>query len=480
MKIFHTIFRILALTVCAGCGNSFLDISPTTQLGDFDVVQNEQDLNYALNGAYTYIEHYRGTTMWDGDVLGDDMMSAPGKTGMDRAYQYRNTKNSTPTGRWDNLYGAAFDINSILEKAKNIKNPTQRYHEMIAELRFIRVILHWDAELRFGPLPSTLGKGNIKTDALGVMITDKIPENLRHTFYRDKVTDVWHFMITEMEELVNDLPKKKREAYLNYWAGKTFMARLYLYHEDYEKAFECAKEVIEKGPYTLYEITEYVEAWGKTYTSESIFEMPTTDSDNLSWNSLSYNASRNGYATVVATSDFLQLKEADPEDVRFNVLAYNANNGLYYPEFKYPGRDGNVKVCNPKILRLSECYLIAAEAALKNGDAGKGGKYLSDLREKRTSTNPRKYDGGMTLDDVLYERRLELWGEGHRAFDLWRNLRPVVRFTTVEEKDAKGHWCNNDAGTIPFDDHRTIWPIAIEQLDMMSPEDQITQQNPGY
>lgn len=466
-----------------GCGNDFLDISPTDSLGDFEVVQTEQDLNYALNGAYTYVEHYRGNTMWDGDVLGDDMMNAPGKYEMDRSYQYKNTKNSTPTGRWNNLYAAGFHVNSILEKAKNIKERTTRYDEMIAELRFIRVIIHWDAELRFGPLPTALG-GKIKQDALGVMITNKVPTDMRHTFYRDKVTDVWNFMITEMEQIVNDLPKEARNAYLSYWAGKAFMARLYLYTENWDKALACAKDVIENGPYELYDRSNYVTSWGETYASESIFEMPTTDSDNNGWNSLSYCASRTGYAMVVATKDFVALKDADPTDVRFNVLAYRERDGLYYPEFKYPGRDGNVKVCNPKILRLSECYLIAAEAALRSTthpDATLGGKYLSDLRENRSLQSPRKYDGGhYTLDDVLYERRVELWGEGHRAWDLWRNKRSVVRFTNIEEKEAKGHWCPNNAGVIAFDDYRVIWPIAIEQLDMMSPADQIAQQNPGY
>ena len=52
-------------------------------------------------------------------------------------------------------------------------------------------------------------------------------------------------------------------------------------------------------------------------------------------------------------------------------------------------------------------YLIAAEAALKSNDSN-AGKYLSDLREKRTTVDPRKYDNGLTLDDILYERRLEL------------------------------------------------------------------------
>lgn len=461
-----------------GCGNDFLDISPVNNLGDEEAIENEQDLDYALNAAYTKLEFYRGVTMWDGDVLGDDMMETQAKSTMNYAYLYKNTRLSSPTGRWTALYSASYHVNATLEKAKKLKNTTPRYDEIIAELRFVRVILHWNAEIRFGPLPSTLNRGNIKQDALGVMITDELPENIRVTFYRDKVSDVFNFMITEMEAIVDKLPTKKRDAYLNYWAGKTFLARLYLYTEQWGKALACAKEVIEKGPYNLFERDAYIESWGRTYAEESIFEMPTTDSDNLGWDALSNNAHIDGYALVSATKDFLDLKKSDTSDIRFKVLNYDKRKGIYLPQFKYPGRDGNRQVCNPKVLRLSECYLIAAEGALRSGDPGLGGKYLSDLREKRSLKEPRKYDGGITLDDVLYERRLELFGEGHRAWDLWRNLRPVVRYNTLEERDEKGHWC--DIGVIPFDDYRTIWPLLESELVLMKPEDRLTQQNPGY
>lgn len=460
-----------------GCGNDFLDISPVNNLGEFDAIQSEQDLDYALNGAYTKLEYYRGTSMWDADLMGDDMMSPPGITYMDHAYQFLNTKNSAPTGRWYGLYSSSFHINTVLEKAKEIEPETYRYKQIVAELRFIRVILHWDAELRYGPAPALLGKGKIKADALGAMITDKIPDNLRKTFYRDKVTDVFKFMISEMEAIVNDLPKEKRNAYLNYWAGKTFMARLYLYNQDWGKALVCAEDVIENGPYKLYERKDYTSIWGQEYTSESIFEMPTTDSDNYSWDSQSNCATVDGYGVVRATNDFLDLMKVDTNDIRFKLLKYDSKKAQYFPSHKFPGRNGNLKVCNPKILRLSECYLIAAEAALNSG-ASDAGKYLSDLREKRSLKDPRKYDSGITIDDILYERRLELYCEGHRAWDLWRNERSVVRWRTVEEKEAKGHWCA--INEIPFDDYRTIWPIDITQLDLMSPEDQISQQNPGY
>ncbi len=85
---------------------------------------------------------------------------------------------------------------------------------------------------------------------------------------------------------------------------------------------------------------------------------------------------------------------------------------------------------NIPIVRLSETYLNAAEAAVKNGDATKAAKYLKAiaLRGNPDYSMPAK----VTLDDVLEERRKELIGEGHRMFDLLRNN---LRVTRINETD---------------------------------------------
>lgn len=490
MKFFKEIgLWVIGGLLAAGCGNNFLDIKPTGSVPvDQNMIRTNAQLRSAVNGAYTYLEYYRYSSMLDGDVMGDDLQSCNGNYRMELFYDLtQRSVNYTNTTLWTRLYSTAYDINTVLGQVQNIENQNEETEAMVAELRFIRALVHWDASLRYGPLPSNLGKGKIKQDALGVMITDKLPEDIRGMYYRDKVSDVFAFMIREMEDCVGKLPKEHRNAYLNYWAGRMFMARLYLYTEQWDKAFRCAKEVIDEGGYTLYTRDQYVKAWQQTYTSESIFEMPTTESDNGSWDGLSYFVSPDGYWSVMASMEFMRLWEADPGDVRFGVLQYGWWDWLpwdgsdwdncYFISGKYPGRDGNPLVCNPKIFRLSEAYLIAAEAALRGSEGvSTGSYYLSELRSNRTTTDPNKYDAGYDLDDVLYERRLELLGEGHRAFDLWRNQRPVVRY----DGSRTFHWCPKALSEIAFDDHRVLLPIAVRELELMNPEDRATQQNPGY
>ena len=109
------------------------------------------------------------------------------------------------------------------------------------------------------------------------------------------------------------------------------------------------------------------------------------------------------------------------------------DNEAYYTQ-KYPGRDGQIYVNNPKVFRLSEIYLIAAEAALKTNNNPKAAKYIDDLRLHRIEGYAEGSTTDVTIDDILTERRLELNGEGHMAWDMWRNGKSINNPVAKEVK----------------------------------------------
>ena len=73
------ILLIAALGMFASsCGNDFLDVKPTNAVVDDDnMITTNAELQAAVNGAYTYLEYYRVSTMLQGDVMGDDLQSYP-------------------------------------------------------------------------------------------------------------------------------------------------------------------------------------------------------------------------------------------------------------------------------------------------------------------------------------------------------------------------------------------------------------------
>ena len=82
---------------------------------------------------------------------------------------------------------------------------------------------------------------------------------------------------------------------------------------------------------------------------------------------------------------------------------------------------------NFKVIRLSELYLIAAEALLKGATASDGKTaldYYNALRSQRFTSYTAATS--VTLEDILSERRIELFCEGHRLFDLVRNKKNIT------------------------------------------------------
>lgn len=82
------------------------------------------------------------------------------------------------------------------------------------------------------------------------------------------------------------------------------------------------------------------------------------------------------------------------------------------------------------LFRLAETYLIAAEAALKNNDNANALKYLNKIRQRAEATQGAlQYPEGttVTIDMILDERALELFGESSRWNDLQRTGKLVSR-----------------------------------------------------
>jgi starch-binding outer membrane protein, SusD/RagB family len=78
---------------------------------------------------------------------------------------------------------------------------------------------------------------------------------------------------------------------------------------------------------------------------------------------------------------------------------------------------------NVKLIRYSDVYLMAAEAALALNQNDKALGYLNKVRERARMCGNSGQPAAKTsiaLADIIHERRLEFCGEGHRFFDIVR------------------------------------------------------------
>jgi hypothetical protein len=124
------------------------------------------------------------------------------------------------------------------------------------------------------------------------------------------------------------------------------------------------------------------------------------------------------------------------------------------------------------VMRLSEMYLIAAEAELKIGKADSAAYYLNVIRKRAAipgkEANMVVAAGDVTLDYILDERAREFAGEQLRWFDLKRTGKMEARIKSMNPDAAKY-----------FQSYHLLRPIPQTQIDAVTNKDVFTQ-NPGY
>ena len=87
-------------------------------------------------------------------------------------------------------------------------------------------------------------------------------------------------------------------------------------------------------------------------------------------------------------------------------------------------------------MRADEMLLIEAEAKARGGDQSGALVLLNQLQSMRGET-PSTKTGDALVEDILLERRKELYGEGFGWLDIIRNCKPLVR--EGNHADYSGH-----------------------------------------
>lgn len=458
------IIGVLLSVIFTAC-DDFLDKSPSTSLPVEEAITSVSDLENAVNGIYYLVSEDRMTYGSDyaiyADLRGSDFMALSNNNHAGPLSRYTITqKDDIPDAAYYYFYKAIANINKALSIADQLsiaEADKAEFNDYKGQLYALRALFHFDLARIFSVAPTAATDVNAANS--GIVLSTEVYEP-GYVAARSTLKETYDQIINDFETALPLLSKDANNGHINYWAALALRSRAYLYLGNYDLALNDAKEVIASTEYSLYTIDDYKKVWGLTYTSESLFELTITTNYNAQRNSVGYYCASEGYGECAfnTESDLYKYLIANPNDIRSALVdEQDGTNPGIYPA-KYPGRDNNIYVNNPKIIRLSEVYLIAAEAALNTGaDAA---SYINTLRKNRITdyTNVNT----VTLDDILFERRIELYAENSMAFDYWRNKKSVV---------------NPYVGEVKYTDHQVVLPIPQAEIDL-APE--LLIQNPGY
>jgi tetratricopeptide (TPR) repeat protein len=96
------------------------------------------------------------------------------------------------------------------------------------------------------------------------------------------------------------------------------------------------------------------------------------------------------------------------------------------------------------LMRVEEMILIQAEGYAKSGDTGKAKQILENfVKTYRDPSYSVDNTGRNFEDEIWFQRRVELWGEGFSNNDTRRLAKPLVRFHEGKKTNVPDNFCIN-------------------------------------
>lgn len=442
-SIYSIVFVILSALTLSSC-DDFLNMQPGNSGNAEDAIATPGDAKVVINGimsSMTSSDYYGRNFFMYGDAKGGDLTIYSAGRGLDGLYSFNHSATSGSfSGFWTTGYNCIMQINNLLENIEKLEAAgTTGFDSYKGQALTLRALVYFDLVRLYG-LPYNYDK-----TSYGVPITTStLDSDAQPT--RSTVEENYKQILADLEAgqtlLASD--KSLQKGYIGYYANIAIQARVKLYMEDYDSALSAAEEIIKSTKYKSYSPSEWVASWSTQFGSESIFELGIypNESDlgtsSLGFYLMQYKQRSGASGYFLASNYYLNRLNEDATDVRWGVMdndeywydnkverkgaCYKYMGGIIQSDKTFPGDGKETETAiNIKIIRLSEIYLIAAEAALHatTPDRDLAANYLNEIRKRAPKLTPATATT-ITDDMILEERSKELFCEGQRFFDMIR------------------------------------------------------------
>lgn len=428
---------IAFLLLLAGCSGDFLDKEPTDSVSS-DEVSVPGNAERLFNGAWYNLFEY-GTTyanigyralQCQDDMMADDVVSRPAY-GFNSSYQFNDIaipNNSRTSFAWYLIYKTIDNCNTAIAIDGDSEEFLQAKGQALALRAFC--YLHLAQHYQFTYLKDPAAPCvPIYTEPTTSETVPKAKSTVAQVYQR--VFDDLNLAQSYLKNYTRKGDGQKFKPNTNVVNG--LLARAYLLTGQWEEAAKAA--VAARQGYSLMTTTAEYEGFNNVSNKEWIWGHPQT----LAQSDASYNFYYLDATYVGAYSSFM----ADPHfrdtfsegDIRLGLFQWMREGYLGYKKFHMRADD----TADIVLMRASEMLLIEAEALAREGFPEKAVIPLNELRHARGLGD---YDlTGKSQDDVvneiLMERRRELWGEGFSITDILRTQQSVKRVALSVEEQAQ-------------------------------------------
>lgn len=457
------------LLLLFSCSEDFLETKPTDSVNPSNALSSPENMMVALNGVHRTMfaqNEFEDWSSYAGESYilpllelnaGDMLFSAEGNGWFLKHTKWQSTTSarSREVGYvWQQYYYIIGSVNAIINSAEGMVS-TKKLNTILGQAHAYRAFAHHRLVSLFGKNPKY---GNSKSDlGVPIMLQTKAPFQGQA---RASVADVYKQCEEDITKAIDYLSKGEdvpNKSHISLRVANGIAARIALTKMDYEKAAKYAKAA-RKGLKLMTE-SEYKSGFNSVDNPEWMWGghiIPDQTNYYYSWfyyigtnNNGSQNRSnpkkinKNLYK-LISDSDFrkdMWLPKAPnssagwKEDVNYKtkkefykaraevIKKYHMTSKFYthpYMSVKFLNKDG--ATINPDdvlYMRVAEMYLIEAEA-LAHTNAAEAVKLIEEFGKSRDNSYSVNGRGLSLIEEIKVQRRIELWGEGHRWLDLLR------------------------------------------------------------
>jgi len=504
----------LLTVLLTGCEKQ-LEVTPRQSINASTALTSRDAIEAVLSGLYARLKNARmyGRDMITHPEALSDNGFATNKSGRLLPESNNNQGAHFTTTIWTNFYAGINQINLVLEALPTLElSPAITQVERDrweGQLYFLRGLMYFDMMKVYAYIPGAVvaaqDKGGVPLVTTGISTADAA---LAFKPIRDPIDNVYGQIVADLTKAEAKLLNPGLGVNLaNKAAAQGLLARVSLYKKDYTAAKTWADACIATAGSKMVAASTYVSAWRAATNGETLFQVAfATSGENIGVNeSLQTSfttlvtpgnqASTGGFGDLVPTISLLTdlgiTLNGGMTTTNFGlnhtIASRNTDvrNLLYEPGTagrgnikiectKYIGKNGFINLDNVPVFRISEAYLIRAEAMSTTGSAVfNATSALADLKFLKTrrytdyvgsaqETADNAMDPTQLYNEVLRQRRIEFAFEGHRFFDLKRLGKDLVKTP---------HYTN-----VAFTDTRILAPIPQAEVDGNSN----LKQNAGY
>jgi hypothetical protein len=496
MKKIIIIIILLSSLIMTSCEYR-LDVNPTDAVSGSSMFDNTNNAIIALNGIYRFMFEFGLTTEGNyhqcfgplsytlmAEIMGEDLiMAAQGSGWFWYDYTYAvKSRYTLSTWRsydiWNFYYKVIASVNYIIAAKETMAGTTSEVNYIVGQAYALRAYSYHNLAVMF----SRTYKGHESEKCVPIYTEPTSSTTVGNP--RSTVAEVYTLVRADIDTAVNRLTAshiQNHKSHIDYRIANAFKADICLVTNEWSEAASAAQKaqegfsigeaadvVADGGAKSSFnDVTKKNVMWG----AEIILDQTTTNPQFMSH----MDADMGSYgarSSAAKTGSIWLYNRLGNNDIR--KAWWLPNDEVPYIQAKFRFYDYENWIADRIYMRVEEMVLIEAEALCRAGNESDAIVALMKLMAKRDPDYSTSKTGtalgtltsdmtGSLLEEITIQRRIELWGEHGRIYDIKRYKQGFVR-TAAMGHPALGISALNPLKT--YNPETYDWVLTIPQSEI--------------